>query len=130
MTSTPTKKPPPCHPLDPDDFVRAWNMANEMPDTPLPAGNDAFSVLTSPLMRQMAALKTVFPKDEDLSCGLLRMVSLADLAKKGHLGPFYHREYGIWQKAVEVLAVAKLTPEGFDLDDVKERLAQIEPPPT
>lgn len=125
--------------LDPDLFVLAWERAQEMGDplntTPLvPVGTvspDLAKLANDPKLRWVLAVSEVFPNSNLASNCTFRILAALTLIQDGGLGPFFHKEYGIWSDAIPVLAVARCdSAMGFDRTDLDARLALIPPPPT
>lgn len=124
--------------LDPDRFARAWALVEEAigPTAPslMPPGtrNPDLAVLAdNPQMRWVLAVQQVFQEPVLASSCTFRILFAATLRDAGDLGPFFHKEYGVWSDAIPVLAVARCDSRtGYDLTDLQARLALIPPPPT
>lgn len=131
-----------CLPLDPERFLTAWHKAQEMADAknvvPLATRRSldmgdgtSLRLNNNEFVRWLVAVRNEFPDpNEAMSCSM-RFFGITVLAEKGQLGVFQHPEHGIWTDALRVLAVAPChVTRGYTLKDVRERLAQIPPPPS
>ena len=132
-------------PLDPARFLIAWDnaqsvaRANEIVSFAITKPSIARRILNNgtadtavncQLSRCYLGIQLEFDDEVDSLTCYQRFIKIVELRDKGGLGRFYDLLRGLWNPAILMLAEAPCdSMTGYDLADIKARLATIEQPP-